>query len=86
MQFFNEKNFDAAKICFRRSGDAKMESWAEAAGLRAEAWQIRGFEYDTSNVNLTKAANIFLSIKKYHEAAQCFYESEQYALAGTNLL
>lgn len=82
MQLFSERNFEAAKMCFERAGEEFFVKWAEAAGLRDAARNISCSNSTMVHSHLKKAAEIFNSIRKFEEAAQCFYESEEFALAG----
>lgn len=86
MQLFSEQEYETAKFCFQRAGETFSEQWAEAAGLRSAAWSTSSSNFDVAEMFLKKAAKIFNSIGKLEEAAQCFYESKEYEMAGISFL
>lgn len=73
-------------MCFARAGDAFWEKSAEAAELRAVALSMSGSNSKMTDTYLKRAAEIFVSICKYEQAAQCYYESKDYEKAGLYFL
>ena len=64
-------------MCFGRAKDEFWEKWAEAADLRGVALRVSGSNSKMSDTCLRRAAEIFDSICKYDQAAQCYYESKE---------
>ena len=85
MQLFNQNKYETARMCFDRAEEKRLKKWAEAAGLRASTWNVTCSNSYMAQINLRKAAKIFSSIGKFESSAQCFYECEDYELAGIHL-
>lgn len=85
MQLFNQNKYETARMCFDRAGEQLLKKLSKATGLRASAWNVSSSNSNRAHVNLRKAAEIFSSIGKFESSAQCFYESEDYELAGIYL-
>lgn len=85
MQLFNQNKNETVRMCFNIAGEQLLEKLAEATGLRASAWNVSCSNSNMAHINLRKAAEIFSSIGKFEASAQCFYESEDYELAGRHL-
>ena len=69
-------------MCFERAGDEHGEKLSKAAGLRAAAERMHSSNPEMASVARRQAAEIFESIGKAGNAAECFYMLKEYDRAG----
>lgn len=79
-QFFNERGYDSAVLCFERAGDAFHAKWARAAGLRQAA--DRALEPRVAADSYARAAEMFLELGKGENAGDCLQKAGKFAEAG----
>ncbi|XP_062114591.1 uncharacterized protein LOC133825698 [Humulus lupulus] len=82
-EYFIKKKYKAAKECFHKAGETLLEQKAEAFFLRASAQSTYSTNFDKAEMYLNKAAKIFKSFGMFEQAVQCFYDSKNYAMAGS---
>ncbi|XP_078174345.1 uncharacterized protein LOC144568004 isoform X2 [Carex rostrata] len=83
IKLFNERQFEMARMCFEKAGDAYNETWARAAGLFERAERHIFTNSEKANSALQKAADLYETIQKYDKAAACYIKLGNYAKAGT---
>ncbi|KAK2980144.1 hypothetical protein RJ640_021764 [Escallonia rubra] len=83
IKLYYENNYEAAMVCFERAGDAYWQKMAKASGLRAAAARMHAPNSDTWRKYLKEAAEIFYSIDIFEASAQCYFEINEYKMAGT---
>ncbi|GAQ79821.1 tRNA-splicing endonuclease positive effector [Klebsormidium nitens] len=79
-QFFNERGYDSAVLCFERAGDAFHATWARAAGLRQAA--DRAPDTRVAAASYARAAELFLELDKGESAGDCLRKARRFADAG----
>ncbi|KAK3002991.1 hypothetical protein RJ639_019263 [Escallonia herrerae] len=82
IKLYYENNYEAAMVCFERAGDAYWQKMAKASGLRAAAARMHAPNSDTWRKYLKEAAKIFYSINIFEASAQCYFEINEYKMAG----
>ncbi|OMO72637.1 hypothetical protein COLO4_27520 [Corchorus olitorius] len=75
-------NYVMATMCFERAHDIYGEKLAKAFGLTAEADRLHGLNPERASTARRQAAEIFYSIGKAEDAADCFYMLKEYEKAG----
>ncbi|KAK9274663.1 hypothetical protein L1049_021914 [Liquidambar formosana] len=76
-----EHNYERATMCFERAGDSYWENLSKAAGLNAAADRMHCSNPEMARVVRREAAEIFDSIGKFDDAAECFFDLEEYERA-----
>ncbi|OMO60735.1 hypothetical protein CCACVL1_23911 [Corchorus capsularis] len=75
-------NYMMATICFERAHHTYGEKLAKAFGLRQDADLLHGSDPERASLARRQAAEIFSSIGKAEDAADCFYMLHEYEKAG----
>ncbi|KAK9275351.1 hypothetical protein L1049_022615 [Liquidambar formosana] len=81
MLLLHEHNYEMATMCFERAGDPYWENLAKAAGLKAAADRMRCSNPEMARIVRREAAVIFDSIGRSDDAAECFFDLEEYERA-----
>ncbi|MQM02509.1 hypothetical protein Taro_035273, partial [Colocasia esculenta] len=71
-KLYKEGNFEQATFCFERAEDKYGEKCAYAAGLQDSAYRMLPMNSDKAQSSLIEAAEIYLTIGKPEEAAECY--------------
>ncbi|PWA41896.1 DNA helicase, UvrD/REP type, P-loop containing nucleoside triphosphate hydrolase [Artemisia annua] len=81
LKLFHENNFIMAQMCFSKAGNKHSERLAEAYQLRAIADGTWASQLERKKL-FKDAAKLFSDLGKEEQAADCFFEVEDYRTAG----
>ncbi|KAK8549818.1 hypothetical protein V6N13_055384, partial [Hibiscus sabdariffa] len=81
-KLLDQHNYAMATTCFEKANDTYGVKLSKALGLRAYADRLHGSKPETSSTSRRQAAEIFYSIGKAEQAAECYCMLKEYERAG----
>ncbi|KAK8484172.1 hypothetical protein V6N13_122280 [Hibiscus sabdariffa] len=81
-KLLDQQNYEMATTCFEKANDTYGVKLSEALGLGAYADRLHGSNPEMSSTSRRQAAEIFYSIGKAEQAAECYCMLKEYERAG----
>ncbi|GMJ04502.1 hypothetical protein HRI_004119400 [Hibiscus trionum] len=81
-KLLDQHNYAMATTCFEKANDTYGVKLSKALGLRAYADRLHGSNPETSSTSRRQAAELFYSIGKAEQAAECYCMLKEYERAG----
>ncbi|PRQ41351.1 putative tetratricopeptide-like helical domain, uvrD-like Helicase, ATP-binding protein [Rosa chinensis] len=82
MKLYHERNYEMANMCFQNAHDTYWERRSKAGSLKVMAYCMQTSNPEKAKSILREAAEIFEDIGMANSAAQCFFDSGDYDVAG----